>query len=229
MLVTEEEQNCPFCFVPRERILLEYPLAYAVRDLRPVTHLHSLIIPRRHVVDYFGLNEEEILCCNDILRELRNGILAEDETVKGFNIGMNAGAIAGQTVFHCHIHLIARRKGDVPDPKGGITTPAWKPVVSALEHLEKGGRLVINAIRKEEKDKSVLLTVEYHRHLWLEKEIKTVANVTRADIRECLDLAARMNLHPEFQEFSLRDANRALEELKERHIRGAKILRMGNK
>lgn len=106
------------------------------------------------------------------------------------------------------------------------TTPAWKPVIHALENLAKGGRLVINAIRKEEKDKNFLLTMEYQHHLWLEKEIKTVANVTRADIRECLELAARMRLHPEFQEFPLEDANQALRELKERHIRGAKVLRI---
>jgi propanol-preferring alcohol dehydrogenase len=106
------------------------------------------------------------------------------------------------------------------------TTPAWKPVISALENLNRGGRLVINAIRKEETDKNNLLMMEYQYHLWQEKEIKTVANVTRADIRECLELAARMNLHPEFQEFPLEDANQALRELKERHIRGAKVLRI---
>jgi propanol-preferring alcohol dehydrogenase len=106
------------------------------------------------------------------------------------------------------------------------TTPAWKPVIHALENLGRGGRLVINAIRKEEKDKNHLLTMEYQHHLWQEKEIKTVANVTRADIRECLELAAKMRLHPEFQEFPFEDANQALLELKERHIRGAKVLRI---
>lgn len=106
------------------------------------------------------------------------------------------------------------------------TTPAWRPVIRALENLVRGGRLVINAIRKEEKDKSRLLTMEYQHHLWQEKEIKTVANVTRADIRECLELAAGMRLRPELQEFPLEDANRALGELKERQIRGAKVLRI---
>lgn len=106
------------------------------------------------------------------------------------------------------------------------TTPAWKPVVQALGNLDRGGRLVINAIQKEEKDKKLLLTLEYQRHLWQEKEIKTVANVTRADIRECLELAAKMRLHPEFQEFPLEDANQALRELKAGQIRGAKVLRI---
>jgi propanol-preferring alcohol dehydrogenase len=106
------------------------------------------------------------------------------------------------------------------------TTPAWKPVVSALENLEKGGRLVINAIRKEEGDKDFLLKLDYARHLWLEKEIKTVANVTRADADEFLDLAARMKIRPEVQEYKLGEANKALVELKSGKIRGSKVLVM---
>lgn len=106
------------------------------------------------------------------------------------------------------------------------TTPAWRPVMYALENLARGGRLVINAIQKEEKDRDLLLTMDYQRHLWQEKEIKTVANVTRADIRDCLELAAKMQLQPEFQEFPLADANQALGELKTGKIRGAKVLRV---
>jgi propanol-preferring alcohol dehydrogenase len=106
------------------------------------------------------------------------------------------------------------------------TTPAWKPIVEALKNLEKGGRLVINAIRKEERDKSELLHLDYPDHLWLEKEIKSVANVTRQDIREFLELAAEIPLHPETQEYELHDANRALAELKEGKVRGGKVLVM---
>ena len=105
------------------------------------------------------------------------------------------------------------------------TTPAWKPVVEALKHLTPGGRLVINAIRKEERDKAELLRLDYPAHLWLEKEIKSVANVTRHDISEFLALAAEIPLRPEVQEYPLTDANRALAELKEGKIRGAKVLR----
>ena len=108
------------------------------------------------------------------------------------------------------------------------TTPAWKPVVSALENLEKGGRLVINLIRKEAGDKEFLLKLDYAQHLWLEKEIKTVANVTRADAEEFLALAARMKIQPEIQEFKLEDANKALIELKSGNIRGSKVLVMPN-
>ena len=115
-----------------------------------------------------------------------------------------------------------------PEKLAGIidTTPVWQPVVEALQNLEPGGRLVINAIRKEEVDKEYLLRLDYPTHLWLEKEIKSVANVTRRDVSEFLALAADMELKPEVQEFALEAANQALVELKQRKIRGAKVLRI---
>ncbi len=115
---------------------------------------------------------------------------------------------------------------DVPEPLSAIidTTPAWRPIVEALKNLAPGGRLVINAIRKEERDKEALLRLDYSSHLWMEREIKSVANVTRADVREFLDLAAAVPIRPEVEEFRLEDANRALAELRERKIRGAKVL-----
>ena len=106
------------------------------------------------------------------------------------------------------------------------TTPAWKPIVEALKNLVSGGRLVINAIRKEDTDKDYLLKLNYPTHLWLEKEIKSVANVARRDISEFLRLASEIPIKPEVQEFSLEEANKALVELKEAKIRGAKVLRM---
>ncbi len=107
------------------------------------------------------------------------------------------------------------------------TTPAWGPVVHALRNLERGGRLVVNAIRKEERDKEALLALDYPRDLWMEKEVTSVANLTRADVREFLQLAAELSIRPEVQEYPLEDANRALKELRERKIRGAKVLRIG--
>lgn len=106
------------------------------------------------------------------------------------------------------------------------TTPAWRPIVEALKNLDPGGRLVINAIGKEEVDKDYLLQLDYPAHLWLEKEIKSVANVSRRDVSEFLTLAAEMRIKPEIQEFALEEANEALVELKERRIRGAKVLRI---
>jgi len=104
------------------------------------------------------------------------------------------------------------------------TTPAWKPVVEALANLRPGGRLVINAIRKEEADKTQLLRISYHDHLWMEKEIKSVANVTRRDIAEFLPIAAEIPLRPQVQTYLLEEANRALLELKHGPVRGAKVL-----
>ena len=106
------------------------------------------------------------------------------------------------------------------------TTPVWKPVVEAMKILKPGGRLVINAIRKENIDKDYLLNLDYPEHLWLEKEVKSVANVARSDVSEFLSLAAEIPIRPEYQEYSLEEANKALVELKERKIRGAKVLRI---
>lgn len=106
------------------------------------------------------------------------------------------------------------------------TTPVWGPISEALKVLNPGGRLVVNAIRKEESDKEVLMKMDYPSQLWLEKEIKSVANVTRADVREFLELAAKANIKPELQEYELKDANRALIEMKQGKIRGAKVLRI---
>ena len=106
------------------------------------------------------------------------------------------------------------------------TTPVWGPISEGLKRLRPGGRLVVNAIRKEEADKDVLLKLDYPSQLWMEKEIKSVANVTRADVREFLDLAAAAPIKPDYQEFELENANRALLEMKQGNIRGAKVLRL---
>jgi propanol-preferring alcohol dehydrogenase len=115
-----------------------------------------------------------------------------------------------------------------PDELDAIidTTPVWGPDVHALKRLRPGGRLVINAIRKEEADKETLLGLDYASQLWMEKEIKSVANVTRADVREFLALAAEANIKPEYQEYDLENANQALLELRQGKIRGAKVLRI---
>ncbi len=104
------------------------------------------------------------------------------------------------------------------------TTPVWGPDMEALRRLKPGGRLVINAIRKQDNDRQVLSNLDYASQLWMEKEVKSVANVTRADVREFLSLAAEAGIRPEFKEYELKDANQALRELKEGKIRGAKVL-----
>jgi len=120
--------------------------------------------------------------------------------------------------------------GDTPPaPLDAIidTTPVWRPVVEGLRHLAPGGRLVINAIRKEHIDRDALAQIDYPTHLWMEKEVKSVANVTRRDVAEFLHAAAEMGLRPEVQIYPFSDANRALHDLKARAVRGAKVLQIG--
>jgi propanol-preferring alcohol dehydrogenase len=104
------------------------------------------------------------------------------------------------------------------------TTPAWRPVLESLKNLLPGGRLVINAIRKEDRDKDALLGLNYQDHLWMEREIKTVANITQFDIRDFLPIAAAIPIRAEVQTYRLEEANRALVELKRGPVRGAKVL-----
>jgi diadenosine tetraphosphate (Ap4A) HIT family hydrolase len=103
-----------------EHIIARNGLAYTVRDTSPVTPLHTLILPNRHMAGYFDLDAKEKLAIYELLEETRRDILTRDPTVAGFNIGINVGAAAGQTIFHCHVHLIPRRPGDVANPRGGV-------------------------------------------------------------------------------------------------------------
>ena len=111
---------CVFCAVAKEQIVASNRLVFAIRDTSPVTPLHTLVLPRRHIADYFELEPTEIAAIDDLLRETRREIRSRDPAVAGFNIGINIGAVAGQTIFHCHVHLIPRRPGDVANPRGGV-------------------------------------------------------------------------------------------------------------
>ena len=111
---------CLFCNVKESGLADENKLAYASYDSFPVTELHCLIIPKRHIKDYFKLTDEEIIACNELIKKIKKEIVIKDDTVKGFNIGTNLGKVAGQSVMHCHIHLIPRREGDVENPQGGV-------------------------------------------------------------------------------------------------------------
>jgi len=118
---TNRLDGCLFCEAYSDRkVITENTLAYAIEDGFPVTEGHTLIIPKRHVIDYFGLSTAEVSATNQLLHEVKNKLCSSDETITGFNIGMNAGASSGQTVFHSHTHLIPRREGDVDNPKGGV-------------------------------------------------------------------------------------------------------------
>ena len=117
------EERCPgclFCEIPSHRIIDSNLLGYVIRDMYPVTTLHTLIIARRHVASYFDLSESEISAITELLKRNRSLIMEEDASVEAFNIGVNDGEVSGQTIQHCHIHLIPRRKGDVRKPRGGV-------------------------------------------------------------------------------------------------------------
>jgi len=116
----ERETDCLFCGIDSGRIIAENELCYAIRDGFPVTPFHTLIIPKRHVADYFDLYQPELNAIQSLLRDQRKQIMTADPTVSGFNVGINAGSEAGQTIFHVHVHLIPRRKGDVAEPRGGV-------------------------------------------------------------------------------------------------------------
>ena len=111
---------CIFCKVNKKEIQFENELAYSSFDSYPVSKFHSLIIPKRHIRNYFDLDEKELNACNQLIKKIRSKIEKDDNLVEGFNLGTNAGIVAGQTIMHCHIHLIPRRKGDVENPQGGV-------------------------------------------------------------------------------------------------------------
>ena len=123
---------CLFCNAKKSGVAIENQLAYASYDSYPVSDFHCLIIPKRHVKDYFELNNEELIACNDLIIKIKNEILEKDKTVKAFNIGTNVGKISGQSIMHCHIHLIPRREGDVENPQGGV-----RSVIPKKQHYKR--------------------------------------------------------------------------------------------
>ena len=123
---------CIFCKIKKEELQFENELAYSSIDSYPVSGFHSLIVPKRHVQTYFELTYEEIQSCNELILKTKEKILKQDTSVKGFNIGTNAGKVAGQSIMHCHIHLIPRREGDVEDPQGGV-----RSVIPKKQHYKR--------------------------------------------------------------------------------------------
>jgi diadenosine tetraphosphate (Ap4A) HIT family hydrolase len=123
---------CILCKIRKEEFEFENQLAYSSKDSYPVSEFHSLIVPKRHVETYFDLTEEEIQACNNLILKTKEKILKLDSSVKGFNIGTNAGKVAGQSIMHCHIHLIPRREGDVENPQGGV-----RSVIPSKQHYKR--------------------------------------------------------------------------------------------
>ena len=123
---------CLFCNIKESAFTSENELAYASYDTYPVTNGHCLIIPKRHVKNYFDLTEREIVACYQLIKKIKINIENNDNSVEGFNVGTNSGIVAGQSVMHCHIHLIPRRKGDVENPQGGV-----RSVIPLRQHYKR--------------------------------------------------------------------------------------------
>ena len=118
--MNNRKDECLFCQIDENHLVAEDELCYSAKDSFPVTKFHMLIIPKRHVANYFDLKSFEVWAIHEMLVEMKKTIEAKDNSVTGFNIGVNAGKDAGQSIFHVHVHLIPRRKGDVENPRGGI-------------------------------------------------------------------------------------------------------------
>ena len=120
MVNSKSKAHCIFCELPPDRIIASGSSCVVIRDAYPVTPEHVLIISKRHVADYFRLTKTEMNDLHRMVRRQQSRIKREDPSVTGFNVGINSGLSAGQTIFHVHIHLIPRRDGDVVEPRGGV-------------------------------------------------------------------------------------------------------------
>ena len=123
---------CLFCKVEESGCAHENELAYASYDSYPVSEHHCLIIPKRHIKDYFDLSNDELVACNDLIKIVKKEITNKDPLVKGFNLGTNIGIVSGQSILHCHFHLIPRREGDVDNPQGGV-----RSVIPNKQHYKR--------------------------------------------------------------------------------------------
>jgi len=123
---------CLFCSIKASGITHENNLAFASYDTYPVSKFHCLIIPKRHISDYFDLTDQELIACNKLIQIVKKEILDKDQSVKGFNLGTNVGQVSGQSIFHCHLHLIPRREKDVENPQGGV-----RSVIPNKQHYKR--------------------------------------------------------------------------------------------
>ena len=243
--------TCEFCLSGQENLCPEFRATG--RDAHG-GYAEFMVVPERfayRIPDVFTDAEAAPLLCAGAIgyRSLRLSGLRDGQSLGLTGFGASAHLVLKMVRHRCPhsrvfvfsrtqaeqafaLELGATWAGDTTDTAPELlhciidTTPVWRPIVEALRNLAPGGRLVINAIRKEEGDKAALLGLDYPAHLWMEREIKSVANVARQDVSEFLTLAAEIPIVPEVQEYALEDANRALVELKARKIRGAKVLRI---
>ena len=130
--MNDPNNPCLFCNSEKSGCAHENDLAYASYDSYPVSEYHCLIIPKRHIKDYFDLSNDELVSCNKLIKIVKEEIINKDPSVKGFNLGTNIGKVSGQSILHCHFHLIPRREGDVENPQGGV-----RSVIPNKQHYKR--------------------------------------------------------------------------------------------
>ncbi len=130
--MNDPNNPCLFCNSEKSGCAHENDLAYASYDSYPVSEYHCLIIPKRHIKDYFDLSNDELVSCNELIKIVKKEIINKDPSVKGFNLGTNIGKVSGQSILHCHFHLIPRREGDVENPQGGV-----RSVIPNKQHYKR--------------------------------------------------------------------------------------------
>ena len=130
--MNDQNNPCLFCESKESGFIIENHLAYVSYDTYPVSKYHCLIIPKRHMKNFFDLTNDELVACNDLIKIIKKDIINKDPRVEGFNLGTNIGRVSGQSILHCHFHLIPRRLGDVENPQGGV-----RSVIPGKQHYKR--------------------------------------------------------------------------------------------
>ena len=130
--MSDPNNPCLFCESKESGFIIENHLAYVSYDTYPVSKYHCLIIPKRHMKNFFDLTNDELVACNDLIKIINMDIIYKDPRVEGFNLGTNIGRVSGQSILHCHFHLIPRRSGDVENPQGGV-----RSVIPSKQHYKR--------------------------------------------------------------------------------------------
>tara|TARA_Y100000816_G_scaffold10791_1_gene7017 strand:- start:897 stop:1295 length:399 start_codon:yes stop_codon:yes gene_type:complete len=130
--MSDPNNPCLFCESKESGFIIENHLAYVSYDTYPVSKYHCLIIPKRHMKNFFDLTNDELVACNDLIKIIKKDIINKDPRVEGFNLGTNIGRVSGQSILHCHFHLIPRRSGDVENPQGGV-----RSVIPSKQHYKR--------------------------------------------------------------------------------------------
>ena len=131
-MMRDPNKPCLFCNSEESGFIFENQLSFASYDTYPVSKYHCLIIPKRHIKDFFEITDEELVACNELIKRVKHEVIRQDPNIDGFNLGTNIGEVSGQSILHCHFHLIPRRSGDVDNPQGGV-----RSVIPNKQHYKR--------------------------------------------------------------------------------------------